>query len=160
MFGERIWLYIYLPCQSPHCSTASPQSAPPLIKVRYQAKKPCIDLGALDTYNEKEACGKFLVDVLITKSSAWSYEHEYRMMIPPMHVESPVIRKDDLEFLRLGQECISRIDLGPMEVQEYTRPIIKELKYNPATAHIDFRLATFMSEEYAYDYIRFWDLLK
>lgn len=133
---------------------------PPLIKVKYQAKKPRIDLGTLCAYDDKEVWGKFLFDVLITKSSAWSYEHEYRMLIPPMHAESLVIRKDDLEFVRLGQECISRIDLGPMGLQEDSRPIIEELKQNPATAHIDFRLATFKSEEYAYDYIRLEDFPK
>lgn len=133
---------------------------PPLFKVRYQSKKPCIDLGKLNAYNDMDVWGKFLFDILITKSSAWSYEHEYRMMIPPMQAGSLVVKRDDLEFVRIGSECISRIDLGPMGFQEASKPIIAELKNNPTTARIDFRLATFKSEEYAYDYIRFEDFPK
>lgn len=148
--GIRIWFE----------SGRFPDELPPLFKVKYLAKRPCIDLGTLNAYNDINVWGRFLFDILITKSNAWAYEHEYRMMIPPMQAGSFVVNKDDLEFVRIGPECISRIDLGPMGVQEDSGSIIEELKSNPATAHIDFRLATFKSEEYAYDYIRFEDFPK
>ena len=142
--GIRIWFE----------SDSFHERLPPVLKVRYQEKRPAINLGELESYNDVNVWGKFLIDVLITKSTAWSYEHEYRMIIPTERVESLVINKGDFEFVQLGQMSISRVDFGPKGFQKDTKPIIEELKRNPATTHIDFRLATFKGEEYAYDYIK------
>lgn len=148
--GIRIWF-----------ESDSFQTRPsPLLKVQYQEKRPAINLEELETYNDVNAWSKFLLKVLITKSSAWSYEHEYRMIIPAELLESLVIKKDDFEFVQLGQMSIIRVDFGPKGFQKDTRPIIEELKRNPATAHIDFRLATFKGEEYVYDYIEIENLEK
>lgn len=141
--GIRIWFE----------SDSFQAGLPPLINVRYQEQRPKIDLGELESYHDPKVWGKFLFDVMITKSRAWSYEHECRMMFPTGFAESLVTKDGDLEFVQLGNMCISRMDFGPKGFQEESSKIIKELKSNPATAHIDFRLATFKGEEYAYDYI-------
>ncbi len=130
-----------------------PKTLPPLLKVQYQETRPQIDLGTLNSYNDVAAWGQFLMEILTVKSSAWSYEHEQRMLIPSRSAESIVIIRDGMEFVQLGQTCIRRIDFGPKGFQEDTKRRIEELASNPALAHVDFRLATFMGEEYAYEYL-------
>ena len=120
--------------------------------IQYSPYRPYFDLGELSDYRDTEVMKDYLLNVLFTKSDAWAYEKEQRLLIPFKIREKFVINHDKLEFVRIPQQAITRIDFGPKGTIYDTEKQIDELKKNPMLNNVDFRVATFDECGYSYRY--------
>ena len=129
------------------------ENMPPMWPVVYGSKRPVLDLSTLNSYDDSSTWGPFLKKLWFTKSVAWEYEHEWRMLIPCKATQELIVEKDGLEFVKLPISSIVRVDFGPKGLQGESKAIIRELRQNESTKHIDFKLAAFTETGYSYDYI-------
>lgn len=148
--GIRIWID----------TEKSDSLLPPLIKISYSDLRPIFDLSSLTQYPDDDAMGEFCMSLIKTKSSAWSYEHEIRMFVSARSNRFEIIRENDLEFIKIPHSTIERIDFGPKGIIEDTKKIVDEMREDSTLRHIDFRVATFRDDDYAYDYRPFDELNK
>jgi Protein of unknown function (DUF2971) len=84
---------------------------------------------------------------LITKSIAWYYEKEYRLILTPNYCYS----KDNLNFYKILPECIVKIDLGFNSNSILQNEIITLLKRNE-NKHIILTRAFIDEKEYKLNY--------
>ena len=146
--GIRIWF------DEPRLTTKYSQ----IFAVKYQGNRPCIDLSELVTYQINEKWLSFLGDVMLTKSIAWAYEHEKRMIVSSRASDDFVIKKDGLEFIRIDPLAVMRVDFGPKGMIDDTKREIAALRKTDIFRHIDFRVATFDEYGYGYQYVKYDDL--
>lgn len=85
-------------------------------KVKYVDKPPV--LAEIDEYIESLVgeheidYGSLFIDLFISKSDHWNYEKEWRVFIPPIDMENPIVPKDSN-----GKEVFSTlVDLYPKEI--------------------------------------------
>ena len=141
--GIRVWID----------SDKLPSKYPQIFKVNYQERRPTIDLATLQSYKDMSKWGPFYQQVWLSKSLAWKYENEYRLMVP-MGKYAPCLHSDgELEFIQIPHSAITRIDFGPKGYIQETIDIVDRLKAGLQTSHIEYRVATFKEDEYEYDYL-------
>lgn len=121
--------------------------------VAYADRRPMLDLGKCECWMDDKIFTEFAVANLFTKSNAWEYEHEYRLLIGQKMDESLLTYHDSLEFLRIPRTSIIRIDFGPKQLQDVTRSKMNALRKDPTTSHIELRAAIFDGENYGYKYM-------
>lgn len=129
-----------------------------IFPVKYSIQRPCIDLGSLKTYEINEGWTTFLFDVVLTKSMAWKYECEMRMVISSRAGKDIITEKDDREYISIPPKAIIRVDFGPKGKIADTVSVVKELRQSRDFAHVDFRVATFDEFGYQYQYPKYDDL--
>ena len=121
-----------------------------IFKVIYQDKRFEIDFAqGITSMN----IGHALVDSAKVKSSAWSYENEYRLMTHPDVCEKILIPDIGLEcFLAFERAWIKSVDFGIRCPEEVSRQIIDLIKtdYN---SEILLRKSVFHKTEYALEYV-------
>lgn len=147
--GIRIWID----------SDKLPQSYPLIFRVNYLECRPTIDLATLKSYKDMSKWGPFYQQVWLSKSLAWKYENEYRLMVPKGKYDQWLHSDGKLEFIQIPHSAITRIDFGPKGYIQETIDIVDKLKAEPQTSHIEYRVATFKEDEYEYDYVDY-DVLK
>lgn len=130
-----------------------------IFPVKYDNMRPCINLGVLDNYEVDEAWKPFLEDVILTKSNAWEYENEVRMLISSQATSDYITEKDDMEFISISPNTIVRVDFGSKGEIAETKTRVNELRAQGHFGHIDFRIATFDEYEYKYQYLKYDDLM-
>lgn len=130
-----------------------------IFPVKYDNMRPCINLGTLDNYEIDDAWKPFLREVMFTKSKAWEYEHELRMLISSRAPSDYITEKDGMEFISIHPDAIVRVDFGSKGRIEDTIKCVKELRALGGFSHIDFRVATFDEFEYKYLYLKCDDLM-
>lgn len=141
--GIRVWID----------SDMLPTQYPRIFKVNYRERRPTIDLATLKSYKDMEKWGSFYQQVWLTKSLAWKYENEHRLMVPRGKYDEWLSSDDGLEFIQIPHSAITRIDFGPKGYIEETINVVNKLKANPKTSHIEYRVASFKEDEYEYDYL-------
>ena len=127
--------------------------------VKYDDRRPCIDLGTLDNYEIDDAWGDFLKEVLITKSKAWEYEHEVRMLISSRTSNNFITKRNGIEFISIPSDAIVRVDFGAKRKIVDTTKCVNEFRSLGCYGHVDFRVATFDEYEYKYHYLKYDDLI-
>lgn len=147
--GFRIWLdSLKLITQYSHIFT-----------VKYDNRRPCINLETLDNYEIDDAWEPFLEKVMFTKSKAREYEHEIRMLISSRAPSDYITEKDGMEFISIQPDAIVRVDFGSKGRVEDTIKCVKELRALGGFSDVDFRVATFDEFEYKYLYLKCDDLM-
>lgn len=129
-----------------------PEDYPHLYRVEYEETRPTIDLSQLKDYIDDPLWGEFFRKVLLTKSNAWSYENEIRMLIPQKSEVKYIKKINSLEFIWFPYEFIERVDFGPKGDLDETYRIIKDLRKDKCYRNIDFRVAVFGEYSYKYEY--------
>ena len=147
--GIRVWID----------SDKLPQSYPLIFKVNYLERRPIINLATLESYKDMSKWGPFYQQVWLSKSLAWKYENEYRLMVPMGKYGQWLHSDGGLEFIQIPHSAITRIDFGPKGYIQETIDIIDRLKARQQTSHVEYRVATFKEDEYEYDYVDY-DVLK
>lgn len=127
--------------------------------VKYDDRRPCIDLGTLDNYEIDDAWGDFLKEVLIAKSKAWEYEHEVRMLISSRTSNNFITKRNGIEFISIPSDAIVRVDFGAKGKIVDTTKCVNEFRSLGCYGHVDFRVATFDEYEYKYHYLKYDDLI-
>ena len=123
--------------------------------VSYGDKRPLLDLGKLKSHEIDASWRGFLKEVLFTKSLAWAYEAEQRMLVSHRASGDVVCVKDGVELILLPQEAILRIDFGPSGMIKDTIAAIDELRGIPSLKHVEFYVANFSKDEYKYEYLTY-----
>lgn len=147
--GVRIWFDTDL----------LPNGFPFVYKVKYQLERPTIDLSKVSNYMHDTRWYDFFRDVLLTKSVAWSYEHEQRMLITPEMQKKWVLTQEGLRFINIPKESIVRIDFGAKGVIPETISQVEDLRQDEQLSKVEFNVATFATYEYKYLYARYDDLM-
>ncbi len=129
-----------------------------IFPVKYSIQRPCIDLGSLKTHEINEDWTTFLFDVVLTKSMAWKYECEMRMVISSRAGKGIITEKDGREYILIPSKAIVRVDFGPKGKIADTVNVVKELRKSRDLVHVDFRVATFDEFGYQYQYPKYDDL--
>lgn len=127
--------------------------------VSYSDKRPLIDLGKLKSYKIDTSWQPYLKKLLFTKSLAWEYEAEQRMLVSHRASSDVVYVKGDIELVVLPQDAILRIDFGPTGRIEDTIAAIDELRSIPSLKHVEFYVANFSENEYRYEYLTYGECL-
>lgn len=141
--GIRIW-FDSDKIKSPHRQ---------FFRVEYRDERPAKNLAELRSYEINEEWIEFLKQVILSKSKAWEYEHEWRLCISSKADSAEVMEKDGLEFINIPAQAITRIDFGSKGFDEDTIRIVEELSDMPELAHIKFKVATFSDLNYMYEYV-------
>lgn len=141
--GIRVWID----------SDKLPSQYPQVFKVNYLERRPTIDLSTLESYKDMSKWGVFYQQVWLSKSLAWKYENEYRLMVPMGKYGQWLHMDGGLEFIRIPHSAITRIDFGPKGHIQETIDIVNRLKVGQQASHIEYRVATFKEDEYEYDYL-------
>jgi len=128
--------------------------------VSYSEKRPLMDLGKLKSHEIDASWNDYLKKVLFTKSLAWEYEAEQRMLISHRVSSDAVYAQGDMEFVLLPQEAILRIDFGPTARIADTISAIGELRSNSSLDHVEFYVANFSENEYRYEYLTYDECLR
>jgi len=128
---------------------------PPVFPVVYKDKRPVLDLGKCEHWMDEKAYGEFARATMLTKSKAWEYEHEYRMFAGQKTDPSLLVRHDGFDFIRIPKSAIVKIDFGPKGMRDETVQIMKELRENDETRHIQLMVAAFCEQDYGYRYVSF-----
>jgi hypothetical protein len=90
-------------------------------------------------------------DIILTKSEAWHYEEEYRIIEPLKNCTEKIIDGEKMYFVRFDPKSLIRIDLGLFSDSQLKDTIIEELKRNELK-HISLFQAKINPDEYKLDY--------
>ena len=135
-----------------------PQVYFPILKVAYMEHRPIMDLSLLRSYKDSIKWNGFFKAVWQTKSLAWSYENEWRMLVPVDSKKHWISHSCGLDFLSIPLPAITRIDFGPKGQIEDTIRRAEHLMRSDETKHIEIRVATFTEQNFTYDYLPYDDL--
>ena len=128
--------------------------------VSYSNKRPLVDLGRLKSHEIDASWQGYLREVLFTKSLAWAYEAEQRMLVSHRAFGDVVRVKGNIELVVLPQDAIIRIDFGPTGRIGDTIAAIDELRCIPSLEHVEFYVANFSIDEYRYEYLTYDECLR
>lgn len=128
---------------------------PQIFQVDYKSERPTLDLSKLNSFDDYEVWYSFVRKLWLTKSTAWEYEHEWRMLILGNPASELLVEREGLEFVKLPISSIVRVDFGPKGYIEESTEIVRELRHNASTKHIDFRIAQYSKDAYNYDYLEY-----
>ncbi len=128
---------------------------PPIFPIEYDSKRPTLDLSKLKSFNDHEVWDSFIRKLWLTKSCAWGYEHEWRMLVPHNDARVQIVERAGFEFVKLPIASIVRVDFGPKGFIEESKEIVREWRRDERTKHIDFRVTTFSDTDYKYDYLQY-----
>jgi len=119
--------------------------------VKYSEQRPVLDLSALNTCEDLDAWGQFIMDSVFTKGLGWSYEHEVRLVTSKD--ASGVVSENGLDFIDFGVSSIHCIDFGPLTRRKEIDAVFDGISNTKALKHIRCRIASFSKFRYQYDYI-------
>ena len=135
--GIRVWVD----------SDKLPAQYPRIFRVNYQERRPTIDLATLESYKDMSKWGPFYQQVWLSKSLAWEYENEYRLMVPKGKYGQWLHSDGGMEFIRIPHSAITRIDFGPKGYIQETIDSVNRLKSEQQMSHIEYRVATFKEDD-------------
>lgn len=125
----------------------------PLIRpIVYQEQRPTLELDRLTSWGDADELKEFIGECYFTKSQAWAYEHEKRLLIFRSMGEQLKTRRGDIELIRIPIDAITRVDFGPMGMTDEMFAAITEFQAIERMKHIEFRVATFTQNTYSYSY--------
>ena len=142
--GMRIWF---------DSDALSVAGMPPIFPIEYDSKRPALDLSELKSFDDHDVWDPFIRKLWLTKSCAWEYEHEWRMLIPNEVTKGLIVERGGLEFIKIPIYSIVRVDFGPKGFLGESKAIVRRWRNDKRTKHIDFRIATFSEDGYNYDYM-------
>lgn len=124
-------------------------------RVNYADEVPTCDLANSPSVNNrahKKLVCEFLDKRAMTKSRAWSYEHEVRLV--RIGKDPRVKHKGKLAYLELDPRIVKRVDFGPhcfKDEHAFLREVdrLKESGYG----HVEFRLARMDPKTYGFRYV-------
>lgn len=145
--GMRIWID----------DSKMPEEYPDFYRVNYSDERPCLDLDKVGSWDGRTVFGELVGQCLLTKSEAWSYECEWRMIVtdrirPDLLTRHVGKSGKELEFVKIPLSAVVRVDFGPKAYQNETKILIEKLKSNPALQHVEMRIAVFHPTRYKYVY--------
>jgi|ERR1035437_547856 hypothetical protein len=115
-------------------------------KIIYSDKRSSLD-ASIDKMTPQFS--KQMLELLITKSLPWEYEHEYRLIVAP---EKCYIKKG-LFFIKLIPESLIQIDLG-IDCSIQLEKKIKKLLNKEEYSHINLFRAELAQKEFKFDYVK------
>lgn len=121
-----------------------------LYQVHYEPSPPAIQNEALDS---EKHYSRIIRKALVTKSSCWDYEKEFRAFIPNDYFDTVTIQGEDHDFVTISEESIVRIDFGIKHPAEERIRLISEFKSN-GYGHVEWNQAQMSDDNYLIDYIR------
>lgn len=125
----------------------------PLIRpIVYREQRPTLELDKLASWGDADELKDFIGECYFTKSQAWAYEHEKRLLVFESTDERLKTRRGKVELIRIPTETITRVDFGPTGMTDEMFAAIKELQAIERTKHIEFRVASFTQNTYSYSY--------
>lgn len=145
--GMRIWID----------DSKMPKEYPAFSRVRYSDERPCLDLRKVESWDARAVFGELVGQCLLTKSEAWRYECEWRMIVtdrvrPELLAKHVGEKGEELEFVKIPLSAVVRVDFGPKAYQNETKILIRKLKADPALQHVEMRIAVFHPTRYQYVY--------
>ncbi len=93
-----------------------------------------------------------MVKSLLTKSTTWSYENEYRLLIQPEHGVG--LQQDDgrvLESFTFSPACVRRVDFGARYPSEKIQSEIHALLTD--YPHVEWRRAVYHETDFKLEYV-------
>ena len=94
------------------------------------------------------------MNALVTKSSCWSYEKEYRIFIDPQYCSKIKIENKYLYFAKIPFNCLIRVDLGLYFDHKFIDDI-QMLRNNDRFSNIEFFKAELDRNDYKLIYNKF-----
>jgi len=118
-------------------------------KINYGEKRVAVDFSL---GSELDLLTRALRESVLTKSLAWSYENEYRLITLPEHCEKRTINSAAEHFLDFKPEWVKSIDFGVRCPKEEIQRIVNLIKSSYPNKAI-CKKAVFHKSEYALDYV-------
>ena len=120
--------------------------------VTYDPRIPCFDRSRADSYQNGEEFVRAYHAWIYTKSTAWQYEKEVRLVLhkpdwEPYHIES-----NGLSFFKMPREWVKEITFGS-EADLLTANVYMNLLRKAGFGHIVFRVAVKKKYEYGLEYV-------
>jgi hypothetical protein len=120
-----------------------------LMKVVYTDKRPAIT--AFDqSIDPKVHYGGLIRDLLLTKGNEWSYEHEWRMVLPLDDLAGyPHDIKDNIHLFSLPAESVTAVILGARATSDTKTALQNIIAASADLAHIHLKHCRTSDTEYA-----------
>ncbi len=118
-----------------------------LQRVEYSDSRVAVDMG---DFEGSQGVQEAIKRSLRSKSTAWAYEHEYRLMTTPALCEPGMNEDAGKLFIPIRREWVRRIDFGPRINTERMREIVDLVK----TEHLNAAMyrARYHKSEYCLEY--------
>ena len=130
-------------------------------EVDYVGNVPCFDVSSFDVWMKGESFERYIEKIVCTKGLAWAYENEARMIVPcklPVigqeHVLSKTVNGTLIKCVGIEYDAIRRVDFGPCAGMNEVAEIIRVLRQDKRTSHIEYFKVDFDPEKYRYKYRR------
>lgn len=91
-------------------------------------------------------------ETLTLKSLAWSYEKEYRWIVPLKRCIEEQLKSKKIEFIKIKPEAILRIDIGVNSSEKFRKAVLKILSKNKFK-HVEVKEATLDSKKFKLNYL-------
>ena len=120
--------------------------------VTYDSGIPCFHRSLADAYQNREEFVRAYHAWIYTKSMAWQYEKEVRLVLHKPDWEPYYLESNDLSFFKMPREWVREITFGS-EADLLTANVYMNLLREAGFGHIVFRVAVKKKYEYGLEYI-------
>jgi len=119
-------------------------------RVAYVDTRPSYTPPPVTSYDaSKEWMLRHVAELLLTKSPEWSYEQEWRMLLPLSSPEAyPHEIEGNVHLFSLPPDAMTAVIIGSRSVRETRQKVIDATKSNPDLAHVQLRYAHIDPERY------------
>ncbi|MGJ8650273.1 MAG: DUF2971 domain-containing protein [Opitutaceae bacterium] len=128
--------------------------------VNYPGNQERVSLTPMDAFDQNSFISKCKL-AYKTKSKAWGYEKEKRLLLSTLHSPIETDIQTGMEFVRFPPEAITQIDLGMRATSEFKRKLHEVLSMD-LYSHVTIKQARMHETEYkiVFDHISHSDLLE
>lgn len=120
--------------------------------VTYDSGIPCFHRSLADAYQNGEEFVRAYHAWIYTKSRAWQYEKEVRLVLHKPNWEPYYLESNDLSFFKMPREWVREITFGS-EADLLTANVYMNLLREAGFGHIAFRVAVKKKYEYGLEYV-------
>ena len=120
--------------------------------VNYPETEERVVLHPMEAFNEDSFIAKFK-SAIFTKSPAWAYEQEKRMLVP-LAKEYSLVEHDiqsGMDFVPFPVEAVTSVDVGMKANNDFKRGLFKVLSHEEY-AHVNLRQARMHDTKYKIEY--------
>ena len=116
------------------------------------SEKRAIFSKTIDIYNNEKLYKEKLKETLLTKSTSWKYENEYRAFTEPRHCKETIGNESIYYTRQFNADALLRIDFGACCKDETLKDIQEIVKNKKEYAHVELYKAATNPKEFKLDY--------
>jgi len=119
--------------------------------VRYSEKRPVLDLSKLESVVGDAYFTSCFRWIMLTKSPAWKYEHEWRMLVIKDQAEPRYVNNSLQYFWKFHPRLLKTVDIGPCMPQDESTELIAFLRH--VYPHVQIRRVVLSQNDYGFQYM-------